>query len=157
MKLRVALALIALVAPVGASSTQDREQYRPDVSGREAAVVADHPLAAAAGQDVLRRGTLLRCRFEEGGVQASACPLYLGDDFRPRPTGPCRPVDDVPVEGLAEEAYRDRIRETIHAQRVAAYRYAARHLTRYPVRVGLELAATTAANKLSGLLPRRHG
>jgi gamma-glutamyltranspeptidase/glutathione hydrolase len=31
-------------------------QHRPDVSGREAAVVADHPLAAAAGHDVLRRG-----------------------------------------------------------------------------------------------------
>ena len=35
---------------------QERAQSRPDVSGREAAVVADHPLAAAAGQDVLRRG-----------------------------------------------------------------------------------------------------
>ena len=32
------------------------QQHRPDVSGREAAVVADHPLAAAAGADVLRRG-----------------------------------------------------------------------------------------------------
>jgi gamma-glutamyltranspeptidase/glutathione hydrolase len=34
------------------SSTQNR----PDVSGREAAVVSDHPLAAAAGYEVLRRG-----------------------------------------------------------------------------------------------------
>jgi gamma-glutamyltranspeptidase / glutathione hydrolase len=31
-------------------------QDRPDVQGTEAAVVADHPLAAAAGADVLRRG-----------------------------------------------------------------------------------------------------
>jgi gamma-glutamyltranspeptidase/glutathione hydrolase len=31
-------------------------QNRPEVQGREAAVVADHPLAAAAGMDVLRRG-----------------------------------------------------------------------------------------------------
>ena len=31
-------------------------QQRPDVAGREAAVVAGHPLAAAAGADVLRRG-----------------------------------------------------------------------------------------------------
>ena len=31
-------------------------QNRPDVSGREAAVVSDHPLAAAAGYEVLRRG-----------------------------------------------------------------------------------------------------
>jgi gamma-glutamyltranspeptidase / glutathione hydrolase len=31
-------------------------QDRPEVQGREAAVVADHPLAAAAGMDVLRRG-----------------------------------------------------------------------------------------------------
>jgi gamma-glutamyltranspeptidase/glutathione hydrolase len=34
------------------SSTQNR----PDVSGREAAVVCDHPIAAAAGYEVLRRG-----------------------------------------------------------------------------------------------------
>lgn len=31
-------------------------QMRPDVSGTQAAVVADHPLAAQAGADVLRRG-----------------------------------------------------------------------------------------------------
>ena len=31
-------------------------QNRPDVSGREAAVVSDHPLASAAGYEVLRRG-----------------------------------------------------------------------------------------------------
>lgn len=31
-------------------------QDRPDVQGRDAAVVAGHPLAAAAGMDVLRRG-----------------------------------------------------------------------------------------------------
>ena len=34
------------------SSTQNR----PDVSGREAAVVCDHPLAAAAGYEALRKG-----------------------------------------------------------------------------------------------------
>ena len=38
-----------LAAPVAA-------QDRPEVQGREAAVVAGHPLAAAAGMDVLRRG-----------------------------------------------------------------------------------------------------
>ncbi len=32
------------------------EQNRPDVRGTEGAVSADHPLAAAAGQDILRRG-----------------------------------------------------------------------------------------------------
>ena len=31
-------------------------QLRPEVAGAQAAVVADHPLAAAAGLDVLRRG-----------------------------------------------------------------------------------------------------
>src|SRR5688500_18466263 len=57
MKLRRAVAVgVLLVAPLDAGRPQEREQYRPDVSGREAAVVADHPLAAAAGQDVLRRG-----------------------------------------------------------------------------------------------------
>ena len=36
--------------------TLGAQQGRPDVSGPEAAVVASHPLAAAAGADVLRRG-----------------------------------------------------------------------------------------------------
>jgi gamma-glutamyltranspeptidase/glutathione hydrolase len=38
------------------SAQQTRAQHRADVSGREGAVVADHPLAAAAGYEVLRRG-----------------------------------------------------------------------------------------------------
>jgi gamma-glutamyltranspeptidase/glutathione hydrolase len=36
--------------------TEVRAQMRPDVTGVNAAVVADHPLAAGAGADVLRRG-----------------------------------------------------------------------------------------------------
>lgn len=57
MRLRAVLPLILLtLAPSRSTPAQERAQYRPDVSGREAAVVADHPLAAAAGQDVLRRG-----------------------------------------------------------------------------------------------------
>ena len=39
------------------ASTQSLEaQLRPDAAGTSAAVVADHPLAASAGADVLRRG-----------------------------------------------------------------------------------------------------
>lgn len=38
------------------SATDIAAQQRPEVQGREAAVVAGHPLAAAAGMDVLRRG-----------------------------------------------------------------------------------------------------
>lgn len=37
-------------------NTRAEAQLRPDVAGTEAAVVADHPLAASAGADVLRRG-----------------------------------------------------------------------------------------------------
>ncbi|HEY0674135.1 MAG TPA: gamma-glutamyltransferase [Longimicrobiales bacterium] len=37
-------------------SSELTAQMRPDVTGVNAAVVADHPLAAAAGADVLRRG-----------------------------------------------------------------------------------------------------
>lgn len=44
-----AVAGLALFTPLAA-------QQRPEVHGNEAAVVADHPLAAAAGADVLRRG-----------------------------------------------------------------------------------------------------
>ena len=54
-----AVAAILLCVPPLAADQQPRgapSQHRPDVSGREAAVVADHPLAAAAGHDVLRRG-----------------------------------------------------------------------------------------------------
>jgi gamma-glutamyltranspeptidase / glutathione hydrolase len=42
--------------PTAAPAEAWPAQNRPDVSGREAAVVSDHPLATAAGYDVLRRG-----------------------------------------------------------------------------------------------------
>jgi gamma-glutamyltranspeptidase/glutathione hydrolase len=54
MQARHAAALLfagAMLQPVTAQS-----QLRPDVAGREAAVVSEHPLATAAGADVLRRG-----------------------------------------------------------------------------------------------------
>lgn len=48
---------LLFVCPVVFAMTRDADaQLRPDVSGTQAAVVADHPLAAAAGADVLRRG-----------------------------------------------------------------------------------------------------
>src|SRR5688572_25282912 len=54
------LASIGMLAVplVGAMESQEPSftQNRPDVSGREAAVVSDHPLATAAGYEVLRRG-----------------------------------------------------------------------------------------------------
>lgn len=48
---RTGIMLLLALSPVSVSG-----QDRPEVQGREAAVVADHPLAAAAGMDVLRRG-----------------------------------------------------------------------------------------------------
>jgi gamma-glutamyltranspeptidase/glutathione hydrolase len=55
-----ALATIAILAVPAMRAMDQQEpsftQNRPDVSGREAAVVCDHPLAAAAGYEVLRRG-----------------------------------------------------------------------------------------------------
>jgi gamma-glutamyltranspeptidase len=51
----VALAVGTAVAGL-AVRTPLAAQQRPEVHGNEAAVVADHPLAAAAGADVLRRG-----------------------------------------------------------------------------------------------------
>jgi gamma-glutamyltranspeptidase/glutathione hydrolase len=47
---------VMTIVPGPRARQAERPQHRPDVSGREAAVVADHPLAAAAGHDVLRRG-----------------------------------------------------------------------------------------------------
>lgn len=58
LRLRVLVVLLAcgtLARPV-AHAQPSPTQYRPDVSGREAAVVSDHPLATAAGYEVLRRG-----------------------------------------------------------------------------------------------------
>ena len=47
---------LAAVTAANATAQEPRGQHRADVSGREGAVVADHPLAAAAGYEVLRRG-----------------------------------------------------------------------------------------------------
>jgi gamma-glutamyltranspeptidase/glutathione hydrolase len=48
--------VLTLVIAMMAISSELAAQMRPEVSGANAAVVADHPLAAAAGADVLRRG-----------------------------------------------------------------------------------------------------
>ena len=48
--------MLALLTLALAHAPLSAQQGRPDVSGPEAAVVASHPLAAAAGADVLRRG-----------------------------------------------------------------------------------------------------
>ncbi len=53
MRKRCALWMVIAMMPL---SSQLSAQMRPEVSGATAAVVADHPLAAAAGLDVLRRG-----------------------------------------------------------------------------------------------------
>ena len=50
------LLLIPVAEPAIGQGAGAPPQHRPDVSGREAAVVADHPLAVTAGHDVLRRG-----------------------------------------------------------------------------------------------------
>jgi gamma-glutamyltranspeptidase/glutathione hydrolase len=52
------VALLALAVATGRPVPAQpwASQNRPDVSGREAAVVSDHPLATAAGYEVLRRG-----------------------------------------------------------------------------------------------------
>ena len=52
MRRATAAAMLLLIVTAASLAAQ----HRPDVQGREAAVVAGHPLAAAAGMDVLRRG-----------------------------------------------------------------------------------------------------
>jgi len=62
--IRVRFHVVPLIAMLALSAVAARPtsaqpwalQNRPDVSGREAAVVSDHPLASAAGYEVLRRG-----------------------------------------------------------------------------------------------------
>ena len=48
--------IICMTAGILAWGHDARAQLRPDVAGMTAAVVSDHPLASAAGIDVLRRG-----------------------------------------------------------------------------------------------------
>jgi gamma-glutamyltranspeptidase / glutathione hydrolase len=48
----IPLSLLLIMCPASSAAAQ----MRPDVQGTRAAVVADHPLAAAAGAEVLRRG-----------------------------------------------------------------------------------------------------
>src|SRR5688572_27109064 len=50
--LAISLAALAMTPPTMAAQLQGR----PDVSGTTAALVSDHPLATAAGAEVLRRG-----------------------------------------------------------------------------------------------------
>lgn len=50
------LLVLSMLASWSAQAQPWAPQNRPDVSGREAAVVSDHPLASAAGYEVLRRG-----------------------------------------------------------------------------------------------------
>jgi len=55
--MRSTMRMLGLVTPAMlAGAGLAHAQSRPDVNGTEAAVVAGHPLAAAAGADVLRRG-----------------------------------------------------------------------------------------------------
>jgi gamma-glutamyltranspeptidase / glutathione hydrolase len=53
MRLSRTFAMVLAMLAIGAELAA---QMRPEVSGANGAVVADHPLAAAAGMDVLRRG-----------------------------------------------------------------------------------------------------
>jgi gamma-glutamyltranspeptidase/glutathione hydrolase len=53
MRCSIAVAVLVLAA---SPASHLSAQARPEVQGSEAAVVADHPLAAAAGMHVLRRG-----------------------------------------------------------------------------------------------------
>jgi gamma-glutamyltranspeptidase len=48
--------IVMITLLIGSYPSAVCSQQRPEVMGREAAVVADHPLAAAAGMDVLLRG-----------------------------------------------------------------------------------------------------
>jgi gamma-glutamyltranspeptidase/glutathione hydrolase len=54
--LRRVIVTLLLCVPTRAQAQERVQQHRPDVSGREGAVVSDHPLATAAGYEVLRRG-----------------------------------------------------------------------------------------------------
>jgi gamma-glutamyltranspeptidase/glutathione hydrolase len=56
MTLARKITALSLFFAISTTLSQVSAQMRPDVGGPQAAVVSDHPLATAAGADVLRRG-----------------------------------------------------------------------------------------------------
>ncbi len=106
----------------------------------------------------LRRGALLQCAIDSGGVrQATLTRTRIGDDFVPEALGAAETVTGaLPGPGLDPVRYQAAIDRTISAQRRAAYGYALRHLYRFPPRILAQLAGVTLRNKLEALLPASH-
>lgn len=106
----------------------------------------------------LREGGILRARLtrDPSGPRIEEVELVrtrIGDDFRPSVTG--RDASPMPeLEGLGADAYGRAIADSIRSQRLAAYRFALRHVHRYPPRLLSQLARRTMANKLLALLGR---
>lgn len=102
-------------------------------------------------QERLREGGILRCRLGPAGVErADFTPTRIDDGCVPRTKGAAAATEicEAPVEGLPPETYRAAIARTVRDQRLAAYRYALRNLWRFSPGMLLQLAATTARNKL---------
>jgi poly-gamma-glutamate synthesis protein (capsule biosynthesis protein) len=102
----------------------------------------------------LRRGGLLECDLQPGTASARLHRLRTDDDYRARLAGGVEEVVSSGRSGLAEDEYRRRVAVTTWDQRVASYRYTARHVAKFPPRVGVELLATTLMNKF-GIMTSR--
>jgi poly-gamma-glutamate synthesis protein (capsule biosynthesis protein) len=97
----------------------------------------------------LRRGLLVDCTVTANGVSTwHATALQVDDDYRPVPGGHGG-VSALPVTPISDEDYQSRVRSGLRTQRLAAYRYAARHLHRFPLRIIGTLLATTLRNHLA--------
>ena len=99
----------------------------------------------------VRRGGVLRCTLDVSGVRsAEFAPTHIDAAYRPLP-GPRR-TEPNGLRPLDEHAYHRAIQRTVRLQRIAAYRYAALNVWRYPPRMLVQLAAATVQNRLGALL-----
>jgi poly-gamma-glutamate synthesis protein (capsule biosynthesis protein) len=104
-------------------------------------------------QPELRRGAVLECKLSPGEVShVSTSTVQIDDAYSPIPTAGRNQTDA--VTGMPEAAYRAAVERALRLQRLAAYRYAARNIYRYPPAVVADLVASTARNKITGIFSR---
>jgi hypothetical protein len=105
--------------------------------------------------DELRRGLVMDTAIEASGARVlRLATVSTEPDLAVRVeehSDPDGMVSDR-VTGLEEAVYQQLVGSTVRAQRLAAYRYAARSLLRYRAGVLAQFAAATIGNKLRSAL-----
>jgi gamma-polyglutamate biosynthesis protein CapA len=106
-------------------------------------------------QEELRVGLLLEARLEPRPVALGLTTLRAQDDLRVR-LGPAAAITEA-VAALNLDAYFDRSAAALRRQRMAAYKYLAANIHRYPPVVLTQLLASTFGNKIASVGSRIFG